>query len=233
MKKLTEKEIQKLFDFTKKHYVEYYDLQLELVDHLACGIEEQWNIDNSITFDDALNMEFKKFGVFGFSDIVDQRKLELQKKYKKVINNAIVDHLKKKEYVGLMLLFSIIYFLFTLLDAEITFIVAVVLFYSIGIYQLVRLNNQYKLKTKELGTKLVLVETIYKNFISISAASAFFNLGIQSILHLNVNFLYVNIGVAIILPFLYLILYVSCYYLPKHSDEILKDLCQEYQLIMK
>lgn len=231
MKKLTEKEIQKLFDFTRKHYVEYYDLQLELVDHLACGIEEQWRIDDAVSFEDALNIEFKKFGIFGFSDIVNYRKLELQKKYKNVIYIAILDHLKKKEYIGLMLLFSIFYFLFTLLDAEITFIVAIILFYSIGIFQLIRLNKNYKLKTKELGIKLVLVETIYKNFISISAASAFFNLGIQLILHLNVNFLYVNIGVAIILPFLYLILYVSCYYLPKHSDEILNDLCPEYQLI--
>lgn len=233
MKKLTEKEIKILFDFTKKHYVEYYDLQLELVDHLACGIEEQWSQDESMSFEDALNKEFKKFGIFGFSDIVDNRKLELQKKYKKVINNVIVDHLKKKEYVGLMILFSIIYFLFTLLDAELTFIVAIVVFYSIGIFQLIRLNKQYKLKTKVLGTKLVLVETIYKNFISISAASAFFNLGIQSILHLNVNFLYINMGAALILPFLYLILYVSCYYLPKHSEEIMKDLCPEYLLIMK
>ncbi|MFV0163726.1 hypothetical protein OBK04_08690 [Empedobacter falsenii] len=232
MRKLNEIEIEKLFQFTKNHYVEYYDLQIELVDHLACGIEEQWNFDETISFEDALKIEFKKFGVFGFSDIVDNRKLELQKKYKKLINRAILDHLKKKEYIGLILLFALVYMLFTLIDEKITFAVVVILFYGFSIFQLIRLNTEYKRKTKKLGIKLVLVETIYKNFISISAASGIFNLGIQLILHLNVNFFYLNLGAAILLPLLFLILYVLCYYLPKHSEEILKELYPEYHLII-
>ena len=38
---LTPAQIQKLYAFTIKHYVVHYDLQTELVDHLANGIEEQ------------------------------------------------------------------------------------------------------------------------------------------------------------------------------------------------
>ncbi len=82
--------------------------------------------------------------------------------------------------------------LFTLIDEKITFAVVVILFYGFSIFQLIRLNREYKRKTKKLGIKLVLVETIYKNFISISAASGIFNLGIQLILHLNVNFFYLK-----------------------------------------
>jgi len=38
--KLTESQIEQLFTFTQKHYVDWYDVQTELVDHLANGIEE-------------------------------------------------------------------------------------------------------------------------------------------------------------------------------------------------
>ena len=39
--KLSSNQIQQLYTFTQQHYVEYYDLQTELVDHLANSIEEQ------------------------------------------------------------------------------------------------------------------------------------------------------------------------------------------------
>lgn len=37
MQKITALQIDKLYTFTKKHYVEYYDLQTESVDHLSLG----------------------------------------------------------------------------------------------------------------------------------------------------------------------------------------------------
>ena len=39
---LTEEQIHELYKFTKKHYVEHYDVQTELVDHLANDIEQVW-----------------------------------------------------------------------------------------------------------------------------------------------------------------------------------------------
>ncbi len=46
MRKITEQEINQIFDFTKKHYVEFYDVQVELVDHLANAIEDQFFLDS-------------------------------------------------------------------------------------------------------------------------------------------------------------------------------------------
>ena len=40
--KLTQQQIDRLYQFTRQHYVEWYDLQTELVDHLANAIEAQW-----------------------------------------------------------------------------------------------------------------------------------------------------------------------------------------------
>ena len=90
MKKLTNQEIEQLFAFTKKHLVEHYDVQVELVDHLANAIEAQWNENPNISFEDALQTEFKKFGIFGFTGLVEQKQNELQKHYNKMLWNEVL-----------------------------------------------------------------------------------------------------------------------------------------------
>ena len=79
--KLTPAQIDQLYTFTRQHYVEYYDLQTELVDHLANAIEEQWQENPKLSFDDALNIEFKKFGVLGFTELINKRRKALRNKY--------------------------------------------------------------------------------------------------------------------------------------------------------
>ena len=70
---LTENQIQALYKFTRQHYVEYYDVQTELVDHLANDIEQIWEENPNISFEQARDQSFKKFGIFGFMEIVEQR----------------------------------------------------------------------------------------------------------------------------------------------------------------
>ena len=48
--KLTDTQIQDLYTFTRKHYVEYYDVQTELVDHLANDIEATWKENPEVIF---------------------------------------------------------------------------------------------------------------------------------------------------------------------------------------
>ncbi len=83
--KLKPEQIDRLYQFTRQHYVEWYDLQTELVDHLANAIEQQWQENPKISFEDALQIEFKKFGIFGFMDVVEQRQLALNKRYNKIV----------------------------------------------------------------------------------------------------------------------------------------------------
>jgi hypothetical protein len=79
--KLTQEQIDQLYIFTRQHYVEYFDVQSELVDHLANAIETEWQENPKLSFDEALNKEFKKFGVFGFEDVVEQKQKQLTRKY--------------------------------------------------------------------------------------------------------------------------------------------------------
>ena len=83
--KLTTEQIDQLFAFTRQHYVEWYDLQSELVDHLANAIEEQWQENPNRSFEEALHIEFSKFGIFGFMDVVEQRQMALSKKYNGIV----------------------------------------------------------------------------------------------------------------------------------------------------
>jgi hypothetical protein len=83
--KLTTTQIDQLYLFTRQHYVEWYDLQSELVDHLANAIESEWQENPKLTFDEVLNKEFGKFGVFGFMDVVEEKQKFLGKKYSKLI----------------------------------------------------------------------------------------------------------------------------------------------------
>lgn len=78
---LNNNQIQQLYAFTQKHYVEWYDVQVELVDHLANGIEQQWQKNPKLTFEDALQMEFKKFGICGFGNVVAEKTKALNKHY--------------------------------------------------------------------------------------------------------------------------------------------------------
>lgn len=85
--KVAAEQIDQLYLFTRQHYVEYYDLQSELVDHLANAIELQWKENPQLSFDAILAIEFKKFGVFGFMDVIEERKNALTKKYNLLVWN--------------------------------------------------------------------------------------------------------------------------------------------------
>ncbi|MBC2843835.1 hypothetical protein [Winogradskyella flava] len=92
--KLTNSQIQELYTFTQKHYVEWFDVQTELVDHLANGIEAQWQENQKISFDDALKAEFKKFGIMGFSNVIEEKTKALNSYYRNLVWTYFKDFFK-------------------------------------------------------------------------------------------------------------------------------------------
>lgn len=48
----------------------HYDVQTELVDHLANDIEQIWVAQPLLTFEQARDVSFKQFGVFGYISLV-------------------------------------------------------------------------------------------------------------------------------------------------------------------
>ena len=109
-KRLTNQQIEQLFDFTKKHYVEHYDVQVELVDHLANAIEDQWKENPNILFEDALQTEFKKFGVFGFTGLVEQKQAELHKHYNKMLWSEVLKFISIPKVIITVAMYLLIFF---------------------------------------------------------------------------------------------------------------------------
>src|SRR5690554_1923539 len=110
MRKISEIEINQLFDFTQKHYVEFYDVQVELVDHLANAIEAQWSENPEISFEEALQIEFKKFGVFGFTSLVEQKQRELNKYYNKMLWKEVLKFVSIPKVVITILLYLSVFY---------------------------------------------------------------------------------------------------------------------------
>jgi len=108
-KRITTQQIDQLFEFTKKHLVEHYDVQVELVDHLANAIEDQWKENPHISFEDALNKEYKSFGVFGFSGLVEQKQAALERHYWKLIKHGLIDFVSIPKVILTGMLFYVLF----------------------------------------------------------------------------------------------------------------------------
>lgn len=106
--KLSEVEINKLFQFTKKKMVHWYDLQIEIVDHLASSIEDEMAADSNLTFELALERVYTGFGIGGFAKIVQERQIQLAKMAKKRWWNEFLNLFKWPNIVLVCLIISFI-----------------------------------------------------------------------------------------------------------------------------
>jgi hypothetical protein len=113
-RKLTPVEINQLFDFCRKHYVPEYDLQIELVDHLASSIEDQWKINPDIPFPVARINSFDQFGIFGFSKIKSRKEKELRLKYRRLLLKFTLEFYRLPKILLTMALTILLFSIFRL-----------------------------------------------------------------------------------------------------------------------
>jgi len=132
--KLTTQQIDQLYNFTRQHYVEWYDLQSELVDHLANAIETQWQENPKLTFEEALNKEFGKFGVFGFMGVVEEKQKFLGKKYRKLIWNYYTEFFKLPKIILTFLSMLLIYKLLIEFEGTKDTIFGLIILLSLGFF---------------------------------------------------------------------------------------------------
>jgi hypothetical protein len=168
--KLTTQQIDQLYLFTRQHFVEWYDLQSELVDHLANAIETQWQENPNLTFDQALNIEFKKFGVFGFMDVIEKRQSILSKKY----NHLVFNHFKEFfRLPKIILTLAITFLLFNILRFnffnEFIFIGISIFYLGFLMIEFFK-NNKIKKAKQKANQKKWLFEEIINQYGSFSGA---------------------------------------------------------------
>lgn len=228
-KKISAGQLETLHAFIKKHYVEYYDLQNELADHMANAIEERWAVTPGLTFDDALQQEFKKFGVFGFTGIVEQREQALTKRYHKLMWGYFKQFLKLP-YI--MLTLAMVFAVFKIMEYSMFWYsvleIAIMLF---GGYKIIAINKDYKKKVKRTGKRWLFEDIIMRfggggGFTYMSFYGTFFMVydeGQPPVL--------VMIIMSVFLTVFTLCLYITIYKIPSKAKEHLIKTYQEYKYV--
>ncbi len=230
--KLTAEQINQLYLFTRQHYVEYYDLQTELVDHLANAIETEWQQNPKLTFDEVLNKEFKKFGVFGFMGVVESRQAALGKKY----NSLVWEHFK--EYFGIpkiVLTLAMTFLLFIILKAstyqEWTIIGLYLSLFGFTLYEMIK-SQRLRNKKKKSQEKRWLFEEIINQYGAFSGAILLpFNIILQIFNRVDTDITndYFLLVISFVLVLLSVALFIIFKIIPSKTQTYLEQTYPEYK----
>lgn len=226
-KKLTAAQIDKLYDFTEKNGVAYYDLQSELADHLAHAIEEQWAHGQNIKFKDALNASFNSFGPGGFEEVVTQRKKALGKRYEKLMKLYMLQFFT---FPHIILTLAIAFGIYKLMEFEPMLFAALVFVVVITNVIIIRMHKRRNAIATIMGAKRWLFkEMIYK----FGGIAGFAGILLQLFLIIRpAHKMPVVVMVLLTLLFTVLVLYnyVVVIVIPSKAEAHLKSVYPEYGL---
>lgn len=82
--KLTATQLSATKAFIQSRGIKYIDVQTEVLDHVACMIEEKMEANQELSFESALTQTHASFGIFGFSVMEDAIKEGMNKRFSKV-----------------------------------------------------------------------------------------------------------------------------------------------------
>ncbi len=231
--RLTENQIEALYKFTRQHYVYHYDVQTELVDHLANDIESIWKETPKVSFEEARDTSFKKFGVFGFMDVIEAKQKQMNKRYWKIILRFAKEWFTLPKilitlglFFAIFVLLQIPYFQYVILGI----LVFLAVFEMIAVYK-IRKKQKNKERTHE---KVFLLEAMigttqhgYSVLMYINVFN-FFNLSRIEFSTLSSSWL---AFIALLSTLVVILFYVSNYVLPQKAEELLQETYPEYKLV--
>jgi hypothetical protein len=210
--------------------VEHYDLQTELVDHLANGIEQQWAHSPKLSFDEAKKMEFKKFGVFGFMEVVSERQKARGKKYHKIIWRFFKAWWSLPK---LLMAISGILVLFIIIDAlpkgdlRVESIAGV--FYALDILLLYR-TFQLKKEIDGAPKKWMLQEMIYRQGLTLQLFLIPLNFLNMANLRGLLDTFHGQLFIATLVVIMLILLKICGYAIPSKAEELLAEVYPEYNI---
>jgi len=228
--KLTKDQIDKLYKFTRQHYVEWYDLQSELVDHLANDIEQIWTTEPQLTFEQAKLKAFKKFGIFGFMDVVEKKQNAMSKRYFKLIWKEFIQFFTiPKIVLTVSLFFAVLFFIRLIRHNEIVIFSMLTVLMSLPLISIFISGKKQKRKIKE-GKKRYMFEDYITN---LGGLVTFFQFPFQIIINFDDNKIWtLNLELFFTSVFVIfgLVLYIAIYIIPPKVREILAKEHPEYQI---
>ena len=102
--KLNKDQITTIDDYLKENGVKYWDIRLELIDHLASKLEKQDHVDISKT------LLIKEFGTSAsLENIQKEKRKSINKKYRKLFHQEILNFFKSTKNI---LIFIVLFFFY-------------------------------------------------------------------------------------------------------------------------
>ena len=159
-KQLNKDEIQQIFQFLEKNGVKYYDVQLEMVDHFASEIEQNWeHYPEHFTLEHKISDVYSRIGDIGFGKIIQAKSIAANKWFWKHSINFIKSFFSWPKIIITATLMILFYTLIMQFDDPIKFgfgilffgILTPLTFFMIGL----GLKIHFKYKRKILGLNTI------------------------------------------------------------------------------
>lgn len=87
---IQQEQVDEIMAFCEAKGVTYYDVQVELVDHIADSIEDLQKSNPALPFSDALYLAGKQFGNEEFAEIVKSKKRSIEKRMSRLIEKEFL-----------------------------------------------------------------------------------------------------------------------------------------------
>jgi hypothetical protein len=225
--KISKEQTERLYRFTREHFVEHYDLQTELVDHLAQGIEKQWQEHPTLDFEKALQNEFKKFGIFGFSDVVAERQMAMSKRYHKFIWHHFKEYFKLPKILMTLSAMLVLFGVFSQIQQyrELVFFGVFILY--VVFYIMVYRKSLKKNKPDKIW---MMAEMIHQYGAGSSIMPIYLQLPAQLSIHAP-EALYHPVVLAfycVLMVLFFIINHIMLYVIPQKAEDYLRETYPEY-----
>lgn len=223
--KLNKEQILKVKNFVSSHGIRYYDVQLEIIDHVACKVEELMTANATVTLNEAIAQTYAGFGVTGFKIVEDTMRKSLQKRYWKLFRTIFLSYLKP---VYLPLEAGLVYLLYLLakrtnsvdLSVDITWILLLSFILVQGIY---RFNNSRNLiknyKQRMLTVQMAVIVTSVVN-LPLQLFILFFLLRTPSVFGADATAIICGVFLTIV---------IMAYFTMKQIKKIVLNNCRELE----
>ena len=188
---LSLEQIEFLFTFCRKHFVYYYDVQIELVDHLANAVEEEIKADPKISFEKALEKVHQSFGVMGFAPLVTEKQKMAEKQSRKLFWMLFKEQFKWPKVITFFVLSAIMFYIFSAQAFLMKWFLAVIVLLSWPVFlfgilrlQLIirRSGKKFLVMNFSLISSLILLPTYLINFSHLFKEVSFLNYTPENIL---------------------------------------------------
>ena len=108
-KKLSNEQVKKLYAYCLKQEIYEYDLQIEIVDHLASSIEDQWVQDSDLSFGWALKNTLDKFGKNGLQKLERKLKKQLRRNFNLILWRYFLKYFRLPKILITAALFTVLF----------------------------------------------------------------------------------------------------------------------------